>query len=152
MVKALAVLAGACMLAMMVATTADVVSRSAFNRPLQGAYDVVKLLGGLALFMSLPYTTAIKGHVAVEFFFHKLGRRKRLLVDSCNRALFFLLCLLLSRFCWLYGDALRRSGEVSPTLQLPEYPVAYFAAASFSLMGLIVLHHLFHPTREMIHP
>lgn len=137
---------------MMVTTTVDVIGRSALNCPLNGAYDIVRLLGGAALFLSLPYTTAVKGHVAVEFFFHKLGRRSRTGVDAVNRVMMTGLCLVLAVFCGLYGESLRRAGQVTMTLQVPVFPIAYLAAACFTTMALVVLHHMLHPGKELVRP
>ena len=85
LVRALAYLAGAGLMAMVLVTTADVVLR-VFNAPLTGAYDIVKIAAAITVAAALPYTTAIKGHVAIEFFFHKLGRRGRIVVDALMRS------------------------------------------------------------------
>jgi len=152
LVQAMALAAGLAMVAMMAITTADVIMRAGFNRPLRGAYDLVKICGGLALFLALPYTTAIKGHVAVEYFFHTLRRPGRLLVDSANRLISASLCAILARHAAKYGAAQKASGEVSLTLQLPEYPVAYLAAFAFAVAALVILHHLVHPDTELVRP
>ena len=69
-------MAGLGLVMMMVVTCVDVVLRK-LGHPLPGAYDLVKVAAGLTIACALPYTTAIKGHVAVEYFHHRLGRRGR---------------------------------------------------------------------------
>ncbi len=51
-----------------------------------------------------------------------------------------------------YGNALKQSGEVSLTLQLPVFWVPYVLAASCALVVLVTLFHLLYPGKEMIKP
>ena len=146
-----ALLAGVSVVLMMLTTCADVVLR-AFGHPLQGSYDVVRLLGALAISFALPYTTAVKGHVAVEFFFHKLPHRGRIVVDSMIRLVLIGLFALLGWQSVLYGVRLEKSGTVTATLQLPVFWVPYVIAASSAVVLLVVLHNLLHPGKVMIKP
>ncbi|MCF7854727.1 MAG: TRAP transporter small permease [Candidatus Pacebacteria bacterium] len=151
LVYATTALAGTAVVSMTIITTLDVLGRALW-RPLPGAYDLVTVLGGLAIACALPYTTAVKGHVAVEFFFHKLRRRARIVVDTVNRCIGMALFAVLGWQTILYARALRLSGEVTPTLELPLYPVVYVVAVVCFLVVLVILHHLVHPGREMIRP
>ena len=119
---------------------------------LTGAYDMVKIACALTVAAALPYTTAIKGHVAIEYFFHKLGSRGRVVVDVAMRLLGMALFGILAWGSILYGNSLKRSGEVSLTLQLPVFWVPYVLAASCGLVVLIKFFHLTHPGRPMIQP
>ncbi len=151
LVKGLGILAGAGLMTMVLVTTLDVVLR-VFRVSLTGAYDIVKIAGAITIAAALPYTTAIKGHVAIEYFFHKLGRRGRLVVDSAMRLLQRALFGFLAWQSVQYGNALKRSGEVSLTLQLPVFWVPYVLAASCVLVVLVTLFHLLYPGKEMIKP
>ncbi|HSA00425.1 MAG TPA: TRAP transporter small permease [Candidatus Paceibacterota bacterium] len=145
----LAGIAGVSLLIMMLVTCADAVLRK-FGHPVPGAYDVVKITAGVAMACGLPYTTAVKGHVAVEFFFHRLGHTGRIVVDTVIR---LLLLLLFGLFAWQlmqYGTRLRTNGEVSMTLQLPVFWVPYLMAASCVVATLVTLYHLFHPGKALI--
>jgi TRAP-type C4-dicarboxylate transport system permease small subunit len=136
---------------MVLVTTMDVALR-VVRHSLTGAYDLVKIAAAITIAAALPYTTAIKGHVAIEFFFHKLGHRGRVVVDALMRLLGMALFSLLAWGSMQYGHSLRRSGEVSLTLQLPIFWVPYLLAASCALVVLIKLHHLAHPGQPMIKP
>jgi TRAP-type C4-dicarboxylate transport system permease small subunit len=151
LVRFLGILAGVGILAMVVVTTLDVVLR-AFRMSLTGAYDIVKIAAALTVVAALPYTTAIKGHVAIEFLFHKLGRRGRAGVDAVMRVLGMGLFGVLAWGCVQYGDSLRRSGEVSSTIQMPIFWVPYLLAGSCALVVLIKLYHLLHPGRPLLEP
>jgi TRAP-type C4-dicarboxylate transport system permease small subunit len=150
-VRVLGAVAGASLLVMVLVTTADVVLRG-FRHSFTGAYDLVRIAGAITIAAALPYTTAIKGHVAIEYFFHKLGRRGRVAVDTLLRLVVMALFSLLTWGCLDYGHALRIRGEVSMTLQLPVFWVPYVLAFSCVLVVLITFYHLVRPGREMIQP
>lgn len=144
-------LAGAGLMVMMLVTCTDVILR-VFRVSLTGAYDIVSIAGAITIAAALPYTTAIKGHVAIEYFFHKLDRRGRVVVDTLMRLLGMALFGVLAWQSVKYGNALKESGEVSSTLQLPVFWVPYVIAVSCALVVLVTLFHLLHPGKEMIKP
>jgi TRAP-type C4-dicarboxylate transport system permease small subunit len=150
-VQTLAYVAGASLMVMVLVTTVDVILRK-FGLSLTGAYDIVKIAATITIAAALPYTTAIKGHVAIEYFFHKLGRRGRMAVDALMRLGGMALFSLLAWGCVDYGNSLRARGEVSMTLQLPVFWVPYVLAVSCALVVLIKLYHLTHPGKSMIKP
>ena len=150
-VLALAGVAGAGLMTMVVVTTADIVLR-VLRMPMTGAYDIVKIAGMVTIAAAMPYTTAIKGHVAIEYFFHQLGHRGRLAVDSLMRALTVVLFSVLAWQSVVYGNSLKKSGEVSMTLQFPVFWVPYLLAISCVLVALVTLYHLYSPGKEMIKP
>jgi len=150
-VIALAYVACASLMVMVLVTSAEVVLRL-FRLSLTGAYDIVKIAAAITIAAALPYTTAIKGHVAIEYFFHKLSGLGRVAVDALMRILAMALFALLGWGCMDYGRSLRARGEVSMTLQLPIFWVPYVLAASCVLVVLIKAYHLTHPGKPMIKP
>ena len=151
LVYALAVLSGLCILAMMCITCVDILFRLG-GYPLKGCYDLVRIFGALTIAGALPYTKAVKGHVAIEYFFLKLHRRGRIVIDSLSRLVIMALFGTFAWQCLLYGNALKRSGEVSLTLGVPLFWLSYIIAFSLGLTMLVTLHNLLHPGREMIKP
>ncbi len=147
----LGLIAAAGLVVMVLVTSLDVGLR-VFHRSLTGAYDLVKIACALTVAAALPYTTAIKGHVAIEYFFHKLGPRGRVAVDVLMRLLGMALFSVLAWGSIRYGNSLHRSGEVSLTLQVPVFWIPYVLAASCALVVLIKLYHLTHPGKPMIKP
>ena len=111
-----------------------------------------KIAAVVTIGCGLPYTTAVKGHVAVEFFSQKFGPRGRVVVDTLVR---FVVMVLFSLLAWqfvLHGMAIKSSGEVSMTLQLPIFWVPYVLALSSAVIVLITLYHLFHPGKALLKP
>ena len=151
LVQALAYVAGVGLMLMVLITTADVILRKC-NLSVTGAYDLVKIAAVITAAAALPYTTAIKGHVAIEYFFHKLGRRGRIVVDALMRFGGMALFGVLAWGFVDYGNSLREKGEVSTTLQLPIFWVPYVLAVSCGLVVLIKVYHVTHPGKPMIKP
>ena len=151
LVRCLGIVSGAGLMVMVLVTSLDVVLR-VFRLSFTGAYDLVKIAAVLTVAAALPYTTAIKGHVAIEYFFHKLGRRGRVGVDALMRSGGMALFSLLAWGSLQYGESLRRSGEVSLTLQRPVFWVPYLLAATCGLVVLIKLYHLLHPGQPLRKP
>ena len=95
------------------------------ENPIDWAYEVVILLGAITIGFSIPQTTLNKGHVLMEFFTGRLPQGWQKLFNALTR---FLGIAIFTVFGWRifsYGDNLSKSGEVSPVLHMPTYPVAY---------------------------
>lgn len=153
MVYALTGVSALSILAMIVIICADVVLRHPWvGRPFIGAFDIVRIAGTVALAAALPYTTAVKGHVAIEYFFHKLNRTGRVVVDSLMRLLSMALFAFLSWRSILYGLELHRTNQVTQTLKLPIFWLPIFIGVCCFVVVLVVAHHLVYPRREMIKP
>lgn len=151
-VLALAAVSGACLLAMTALTCADVFLRAAFKAPIKGAVDLIGLLCALAMACALPYTTAIKGHVAVEYFFLKLGRRGRIAVDTAIRLVLAAFFVWLGLYLARYGHSFYTTGQVSQTLQLPLFWLPYVMAFCCWVMVAIKFYHIAHPGRSLLKP
>ncbi len=148
-ILALAMLAGLAILAMIAVTAVDIGLRL-FKGALRGAYDIVRVGAVIAISCSLPYVTAIKGHIAIEFFYHRFSPKGRLVLDSSFRiislALFAVLCIRSA----LYGNMLLASAQVMPTLSIPVFWIPWLISLCFALIFLTVLYHLLHPGKELI--
>ncbi len=124
LVYGLAVLAGLAVAGMVVITCLDIVLRLA-GRPLKGTYDLVRVLGAVAMGCALPLTTAAKGHIAIEVLYLKLGHAGRVVVDTLMRVALLGMLGVATWQCLTYGGRLLRSHEVTPTLQLPLFWVPW---------------------------
>lgn len=133
--KGFNILACVAVLAMMLLSTADVVLRL-FGKPIPGAYELVGFLGTLVVSFALAFTSMEKGHIAVEILVEKLSLRAQLAIESFCNMIGTLLFGMIAYQAFLYALDLRKSGEVSPTLQIPSYPFILGIAAGCALLGL----------------
>jgi TRAP-type C4-dicarboxylate transport system permease small subunit len=122
------------------------------GRSLQGAYDVTKIAGALSLAAALPYTTACKGHVAIDFFSQRLKRRGRLILDTSIHLTGMALFAFLAWRAVVYGVEMLRSGQVSQTVQWPVFWLPWAIGFCCAVVVLVLAHNLTHPGREMIKP
>ena len=148
---AMAAAGGCAVIGIVLVTAADVVGRQ-IGLPVKGAYDLVRMLGAIAMACALPLTKAVKGHIAIEFFFQKMGSRGRAATDTLMRlvllALFGLMTCQFVRQGWIFLE----SGEVTTTLHLPMFWVPWLAALACLVTAGVTLWHLLHPGRPMVRP
>ena len=146
-----AYIAGAAILLMMIITTVDVALRF-FNIRITGAYDLVRACGAVSIACALPYLTAVKGHIAIEFFYHKFGKTGRIILDSIFRISSLLIFGLLTVHTFLSGISLFNSGQVFANLGLPVFWIPIVISLNCLLMMVVFVYHLFHPGKEYIKP
>jgi TRAP-type C4-dicarboxylate transport system permease small subunit len=136
--RLLNVIGGAALVFIVVLTTADVILRS-FRRPILGAYEIVAFAGSIVILFSLPLTSWMRSHIYVDFFILKFSQKIRDIFNVMTRVLVFCLFFLFGWNMILYGMDLQRSGEVSPTLKIPFYPVVYAVGICCFIQCLVFL-------------
>jgi len=120
--------AGAAALAsMMFLTVADVVLRS-FRRPILGTYELVGFLGALAIGFSLPQTSLDRGQVLMDFLARHLPPGPNRVLSAVTRAVGVGLFGVLGWNLGAMGFDLRRTGDVTPLLNLPLSLLAFAIA------------------------
>ena len=151
LVRALAIAAGAAILVMIGVTLSDIILRI-FKTGIKGAYDIVRVAGVISISCALPYLTAVKGHIAIEFLYQHLSKVGRVILDS----LFRLISIGLFGFLVVYGIkhglSLWESGQMMMTLKIPIFWIPFLISFNSLLMMIIIFYHLIHPGKEMIKP
>ena len=117
-------IAGISLIFLMSLTIIDVILRG-FNKPLVGTYELVAFAGAVVIGFSMPRTATLRGHIYVDFLIAKFPPKVRNLFNIATRLLVLILLFFIGWNLFKYGWDLQRSGEVSLTLQMPFYPVAY---------------------------
>lgn len=136
--RLLNVIAGIAISFIMLLTVLDVILRF-FRRPIVGTYELVAFTGAVVIGFAIPMTSWMRGHIYVDFFTGKLPKTARSVVDIMTRGMGIGLFLLAGWNLILVGMNLQRSGEVSLTLQLPFYPVAYGVAFACFIQCLVLI-------------
>jgi TRAP-type C4-dicarboxylate transport system permease small subunit len=135
-------LSGVVLILMMLLTVMDVILRF-FKTPITGTYELVAMAGAVVIAFAIPQTSREKGHIAVDIFPEGRYVILRNVFFGFTRAMGIVLFALLSWYLFQKGNDLRSGGDVSSTLRVPYYPVAYglsfcFLLESFELLTEIL--------------
>jgi TRAP-type C4-dicarboxylate transport system permease small subunit len=129
---------GAALVGMMLVTCVDVIFR-AFGRPIFGAVEIVSFMATIVLACAMPQTEREKGHVGVDLFIRKASLRTQAVVDACTSLASTILFGLVAWQMFLYGNNMKKTGEVSMSLQFPDYYLVYLVAVAFTVLSLVIL-------------
>jgi len=136
--EGLAWAAAAMLGAMMLFSVVDMVMRG-FGVTLAGSYEVNGWLSAAAMALALGTVQRHKGHVAMELFVVKLGRRSRALTDALMALISLALFAVVAFYVARYGRVLHETGSLSETLRVIVYPWVYLVAAGCAGLMLALL-------------
>ena len=125
--KVLNSIAGIAVTLMMLLTVTDVFLRAG-GHPIIGTFEIVALLLALVIGFGIPQVSIDRGHVYMEFLLEKLSKKGRNVMNTFTRVLCLLLFAFIGSNLFNVGARFHASGEVSPTIKIPFYPVAYGVA------------------------
>src|SRR3990170_5537797 len=136
--KTLNTIAGIALTGMMLLTVADVLLRAG-GRPFVGTYEIVALLLAVVIAFGIPQVSLDRGHVSMEFLLEKFSKRGKNLIHALTRLLCLILFALIGYNLFNVAAGFHASGEVTATIQLPFYPVAYGVAVCCLLESCVFL-------------
>jgi TRAP-type C4-dicarboxylate transport system permease small subunit len=122
--RLLNIVAGVSLTFLMLLTIVDIALRG-FRRPIVGTYELVAFAGAVVIGFSMPLTSWFRSHVYVDSLIMKFSQKTRSVFNIATRVMVIGLFVVVGWNLFKYGTDLRRSGEVSLTLQVPFYPIAY---------------------------
>lgn len=140
--KVMQVISGVALTFIVLLTTADVVMR-AFGRPILGTYEIVAMCGGIVIGFVTPITSWLRGHVYVDFLVKKFSPAIQNAVNITTRCVGIGMFIMVALNVVKIGNSFRRAGEISNTLQLPLYPIAYAVALSFFMLAIALFCDIF---------
>jgi TRAP-type C4-dicarboxylate transport system permease small subunit len=121
---------------MMCLTVADVVLRT-FDYPILGAYEMVGLSLAIVIGFSIPKVSMDRGQVYMEIILERLPSRNRAILNTFTRILCIILFSVIGWNLFLVGNEFLATGEVSPTINIPFFPIAYCVAVCCFLECLV---------------
>jgi TRAP-type C4-dicarboxylate transport system permease small subunit len=125
--KILNAIAGIALTFMMLLTVGDVLLRAS-GHPIIGTYEISALCLGLVIAFGIPQVSLDRGHVSMEFLLVKFGDRGKNLLETLTRLLCLCLFTLIGLNLLKVAEGFQASREVTATVQMPIYPVAYGVA------------------------
>jgi TRAP-type C4-dicarboxylate transport system permease small subunit len=136
--KLLNIIAGIAVTFMMFLTVADVLLR-AVRHPIIGTYEIVALSLALVIGFGIPQVSLDRGHVYMDLLLEKLSKRGKKVTNTSTRVLCLILFAFLGYNLFNVGARFHASGEVSATIKIPFYPVAYGVAVCCLLQCCVLI-------------
>jgi TRAP-type C4-dicarboxylate transport system permease small subunit len=137
--RALALAGGVFLVAATVITLVSVIGRYGFGRPVPGDYELVEITCAVGVFLFFPYTQAMSGNIAAEFFTAGLAARWRHVLDIANDVVFTLVAIVLT---WRLAAGLLEkfaSGETTILIRIPLWWAYSVAVLSMALLTIVCL-------------
>jgi TRAP-type C4-dicarboxylate transport system permease small subunit len=122
----------------MLLTTLDVILRL-FKNPIVGTYELVAFTGGIIIGFAFPMTSFMRAHVYVDFFIQRFPEGRRNVINIFTRLMVIAFFVMAGVNLLKHGWYLYTTHEVSPTLQLPFYPVVFGIAAACVLECFVMI-------------
>lgn len=122
--KILNIIGGTALTLMMLLTVSDVIMRSV-GYPILGAYELVAMLLAVVIGFTIPKVSLDKGHVIMEFVLERLSPKGKAVMITFTRILCIALFAIIGYNLFLIAKEFNMSGEVSSTLKIPFFPIAY---------------------------
>ena len=142
------IIGAACLVGMMLLTCVDVVGR-AFGHPIFGSVEIVGFMATLAVVMAMPYTHQVQGHIGVEILVRLFSEKTQIIVDICTGIISLVLFAVVTWRMTVYANTMKKSGEVSMNLELPEHLVIYVTAFCLLTFTLIILRDIINNIRKL---
>jgi TRAP-type C4-dicarboxylate transport system permease small subunit len=121
---------------LMLMTTSDVISRSFFNKPIAGSFELSEYMLAVIILLSAAYTQQVKGHVWVDFFTVKFSRQTqnvfRVITDLAS--LFIVTILVVMGYLQAHEER-----AVSDMLRIPQWPFKMLVCVGGFLLWLELL-------------
>jgi TRAP-type C4-dicarboxylate transport system permease small subunit len=117
-------LGGIVLFLMMMLTVVDVILRI-FGKPITGTYELVAMAGAVVVAFAIPQTSWENAHIFVDLFVENRSPIVKKIFLFFTKLIGVILFALLAWYLLLKANHLHRSGDVSLTLHMPYYPVAY---------------------------
>jgi TRAP-type C4-dicarboxylate transport system permease small subunit len=122
--KVLNIIGGTALTLMMFLTVSDIFMRSG-GHPILGTYEMVSLLLAIVIGFTIPQVSLDRGHVYMEIILDRLSKRNKNIMNTFTRVLCIFLFVVIGYNLFMVGNEFHASGEVSSTLKIPFFPIAY---------------------------
>lgn len=133
------VASGAAMVAIMLLTTVQILSRSMLHISFGGTVELVCILLIIVVFGGIAYCNLAKGHIKVDLVVNKLPPPARLVVVTCGFLLTTGIVFIISYQSAVQTLFLLRMHTHSGLLEVPLWPFAMATAFFMALLGLTFL-------------
>ncbi len=133
-------LAGLCFAGVMLLIIANIITRTAFNHPIMGTYEMVGFLTALGIGFALAHCFLQDGHIAVSFVVDRLSLNTQSIVAIFVNLLASVFMFAVGWYLMAYGLSMKLNGSVSLTAEIPIYPFIFMVAVGVFALSLAVFY------------
>jgi TRAP-type C4-dicarboxylate transport system permease small subunit len=105
-----------------------------------GTYEIVSQSLAVVIGFGIPKVSADRGHVYMEFVTERLSKQNRAILFTFTRIICIILFILIAYNLIGVGNEFRLSGEVTSTIRLPFFPLAYGVGVCCFLQVFVFLY------------
>lgn len=138
-----------CLVFLTVATIADVLGRWLFNKPIDGVYDLYKLVIAVVVGSFFPVTLAERHHISITFLGGMAGARVNAWLNNFANVALLGFLIVMSWQLVLYVVEVRDAGETTWILQ---WSVAPWWGVTTACIILCIPVQLFITIKDVLHP
>jgi len=120
-------------LPLMLLTSADVIGRAAWARPIPGIVELSSYMLDVFILLGLAYTQQVKGHVRVSMLTSRLPQRFQLSLEIVVTLLSLFIMVILAWQGWVVG---MEETAVSDMLRIPQRPFKLLVGVAALLLCL----------------
>jgi TRAP-type C4-dicarboxylate transport system permease small subunit len=133
--SAWAVAGGLALIALGLLTTANVLLKDLFGRPIRGEFEIVDLGVVMVVFTFMPVTQLMRGNVIVDLFTQAASAKVRAALDALAGLVFALCVALVAWRMTVGGIELAGTGEQTTVLHLKYWWAFVVAVPSLALLA-----------------
>lgn len=134
---------------LMLLTMTDVVLRKIFNKGILGTLEISEFMMVAIVYFSLAEGELKDRNVSVDLLVNRLSLKSRAIIDVLVKIIGFVLYCFITYAVFSYAGLMKSSGEVSPDLWLPRYPLIYIVAVALVLVSFVLLFRMSAAWREL---
>ena len=118
---------------MMLLTTADVLGRAIWSRPIPGAMELSSYILSIFILLGVAYTHQVKGQVRVTMLVSKLPRRLAVLLEILTTLISMFIISILAWQGWVVG---MEEKSVSDMWRIPQLPFRLLVSVAGFFLAL----------------
>ncbi len=141
--NSLQVLAGGCLLVLMMSLTCANILLRQFGFPVRGTFEIMGFLGAVIFALSLGYSHEKKEHLYVSIFFDRFPDIIKKAAQIINSFVCIGFFSLLSWQLFKKAVVLKNVHEVSETLRISYYPFILVFSFGVAVLVLLFIYELF---------
>lgn len=128
--------AGVALLGFLFLTVADIIGRSAFNRPVAGTVEITSLALVVVVYVALAHSEDMGDHITIDLVYERVGKRAKLFLDIVSDLLTIVIVSLISFQLYHFGLRNIASGAETPVRDWPLWPFVFVASLGAALYAL----------------